>query len=109
MRSSIRSVTGAAILAGALVLSGTGVAQAAPSATTHSAGQVRHAHKVRVKARGGTYVRVEPRGHARVVAHLGLGVVVVLAGPVIWVHGSLWLKIRGGGWVSARDVAPVRS
>lgn len=110
MRNKITAATGAALLAGALLLSGTGVAQAAPSAAAYPMWHHHHhAHKVQVKVRGGAYVWTRPYRHARVVAHLGLGVVVVLAGPTLWVHGSLWLKIRDGGWICARDVAPVRS
>lgn len=109
MRNSITSFAGAAILAGALVLGSGGVAQAAPAPAAHWGLHHQHVHKVRIVAKGGTDVRVRAHGDARVVAHLGLGVTVALAGPIVFVHGALWLKIHGGGWICARDVAPLRS
>ncbi|HEX6443994.1 MAG TPA: hypothetical protein VF053_02820 [Streptosporangiales bacterium] len=111
MRNSITARAGAALLAGALVLGSGGVAQAAPAPAAHSWPHHHHyrAHKVRIIAKGGAYVRARAGGHARVVAHLGLGAVVVLGGPVLFVHGVLWLRIRGGGWICARDVRPLRA
>lgn len=108
MVGTLTSWAGAAVMAGALVVGGTGAAHAEAPAAGHSADQAavqeRQAQKVRVTARGGADIRVRPHGHARVVGHLGLGATVVLAGPTVTVHGWLWLQLRGGGWICARDV-----
>jgi hypothetical protein len=110
MRNSITRRAGAVLLAGALVLGTGGVAQAAPEPAAHSWPHHHYrAHKVRIIAKGGAYVRVRADGHARVMAHLGLGAIVVLGGPIVIVHGVLWLHIRGGGWICARDVRPLRA
>jgi len=93
-------------LAGALVMTGSGLAYADGAAAAEPAAQVREAHKVRVVSEGGADVRMKPHGNARVVTHVSLGAVIVLGGPRITIGGVLWLHISGGGWVCARDVAP---
>lgn len=109
MRSSTTARAGAVIMAMALTLGTAAVAQAAPSPVSQQTMHAHHGQKVKISATGGADVRARPHGHARLVAHLGLGATVILAGPTLTVHGWLWLQLRGGGWICAHDVVPLSS